>query len=103
MELIKQIKDAEKEAGTIIESARQEAAVIHEQAVKQAQTLRKGSEARRQQMIDKAVQEAEAEGSQDVETLVQQGKSEISQLQQSCQGGKQRSVQKVLVALKNLS
>ena len=96
MELIKQIKDAEKQAKDIVEKAGQDAALILEEAKKQRDDLLKQSRQRRNKAIEDAVKRAEQEGSAQADAITQAGSETISTLKESCSAKVGFCVEKVL-------
>jgi vacuolar-type H+-ATPase subunit H len=99
MELIKQIKDAEKQATDIIEKARQDAARVLEEANKQRTDLLRQAEQGRLNAIDEAVDKAEQEGQSQASKIAKAGKEEIDSLRASCSVKIQSCVEKVLTRL----
>jgi len=99
MELIKQIKDAEKQAGDIVEKAKQDSASLLEEAKKQRADLLKQSQQRRIKAIDEAVVRAEQDGKAQADQIAQTGSEAVSSLKASCSGKIQPSVEKVLSCL----
>lgn len=80
MELIKQIKEAEQQAGQIVEKARQDAVAMLDQAkTKRAEQLRQAQQQRIAQ-VEEAVAAAEKKGRIQVEQLSGQGGQEIAVL-----------------------
>ena len=99
MELIKQIKDAEKQAKDIVEKARQDAVLALEEAKKQQADLLKQSQQRRIKAIDDAVTQAQQDGKAQADQIAQTGSEAVSSLRASCSEKVQSSVEKVLSRL----
>ena len=103
MELIKQIKDAEKQAKDIVEKARQDSASLLEEAKKQRDDLLKQSQQRRIESIGAAVNQAEQDGKTQADKIAQTGSEAVSSLKASCSQKIQSSVEKVLTRLQHVS
>ena len=99
MELIKQIKEAEKQAKDIVEKARLDAALVLEEAQKQRADLLKDAQQRRIKAIDDAVNQAQQDGKVQADQIAQTGTEAISALKTSCSAKVQSSVEKVLQRL----
>lgn len=99
MEIIKQIKDAEKQARDIVEKAKQDSVSLLEEAKKQRADLLKESQQRRIKAVDAAVGQAEQNGKAQTDQIVQTGSEAISSLKASCLQKIQSSVEKVLSRL----
>lgn len=99
MELIKQIKDAEKQAKEIIEKAGQDAASILEEAKKQRDDRLKKSQQCRHKAIDDAVSQAGQEGTSQADQILQAGAEQIDALKTSSSAKAQACITKVLSAL----
>ena len=103
MELIKQIKDAEKQAKDIVEKAGQDAALILEEAKKQGDDLLKQSRQRRTKAIDDAVSTAEQDGKSQADGITQTGSETISALKEPSSAKIPTCVEKVLSRLQQAS
>ena len=103
MELIKQIKDAEKQAKDIVEKARQDAAVLVEDTKKQHSDLQKRAQQRRVRTIDEAVKQAGQAGASQADEITQAGSKEIEALKASSSAKIQSCVDKVLSCLQQTS
>lgn len=99
MELIKQIKEAEKQAKDIVEKARQDSALLLEESKKQRADLLKQSQQRRIKAIDEAVSKAGQDGKAQAGQITQTGSEAISSLKAACSQKIQTSVEKVLSRL----
>ena len=99
MELIKQIKNAEKQAKDIAEKAKQDSASLLEEAKKQRVDLLKQSQQRRIKAIDDAVSKAEQDGKAQADQIAQTGTEAVSSLKASCSQKIPSSVEKVLSRL----
>ena len=102
MELIKQIKEAEKQAKDIVEKAKQESASLSDEAQRQREELLKQSQQRRIQAIDDAVNKAEQEGKAQADQIAQAGAEAVSSLKASCSQKIQSCVEKVLSRLQQV-
>lgn len=103
MELIKQIKEAEKQAKEIEETAKQDAADILEEAKKQrADVLAQGRQ-HRNKAIDEAVAQAEQQGREQAELLTQVSDKKIASLKALYAAQTQVCIEKVLSQLERLS
>jgi V/A-type H+-transporting ATPase subunit G/H len=96
MELIKQIKDAEKQAKDIVEKAKQDAASLLEEAKKQRADLLKQSQQRRIKAIDEAISRAEQDGKAQADQIAETGSEAVASMQASCSQKIQSCVEKVL-------
>ena len=96
MELIKQIKDAEKQAKEIVDKAKQEAAALLEDAKIERAGHLKQAQQRRHEAIDKAVADAQNQGASQLEQLSKQGDQEIAALKESSSVKIQACVNKVV-------
>ena len=103
MELIKQIKDSEKQAKDIVEKARQDAVSLLEEAKKQRDDQLKQSQQRRIQSIEDSVNRAEQDGKTQTDQISQTGSEEISALDESTSAKIQACVEKVLSQLQQTS
>ena len=103
MELIKQIKDAEKQAKDIVEKAKQDSALLLEEASKQRADLLKQSRQCRNKAIDEAVNRAQQDGKAQADQIAQTGSEAVSSLKASCSQKIQSSVEKVLSSLQQVS
>jgi len=99
MELIKQIKNAEKQANDIVEQAKQNAASLLEEAKKQQVDLLKQSQQSRIKAVDEAVNRAQQDGKAQADQIAQTGVEAISSLKTACSQKIQSSVKKVLLRL----
>jgi ATP synthase H subunit len=99
MELIKQIKDAEKQAKDIVEKAKQDSASLLDEAKNQRAELLKQSQHRRVKAIDEAVNQAQRDGKTQTDQIAQTGTEAVSSLKASCSQKVQSSVEKVLSRL----
>ena len=99
MELIKQIKEAEKQAKDIVEKAGQNSALLLGESKKQRADLLKQSQQRRIKAIDEAVSKAEQDGKAQADQITQTGSEAISSLKAACSQKIQSSVEKVLSRL----
>jgi len=100
VELIKKIKDAEKQAAEIVKQA-------ETQALRQAEDLRKAkseklkqAETARKKAIDEAVARSEIEGQNEVEKLQSQGQKDRQELRQRTAPKIQAAATKVMDYLK---
>lgn len=103
MELIKQIKDAEKQAKDTVEKARQTAAALGEDTKKQHASLLRSSQQRRVDMIDDAVKKAEQAGASKADEITQAGAEAIAALKASSSAKVQTCIEKVLSRLQQAS
>ena len=99
MELIKQIKDAEKQAKDIVEKARQDAALLSEETRKERVERLKAAQQSRTEAIGKAVSAAEESATTEVEQIARAGAETVSSLKNSCSAKTTVCVQKVLSQL----
>jgi vacuolar-type H+-ATPase subunit H len=103
MELIKQIKDAEKQAKDIIEKAGQDAGLILEEAKKHRDDLLKQSQQRRIRAIEDAVNRAEQQGKSQAEQILQAGAEKIAALKEFSSAKIKNCVENVLSRLQQTS
>lgn len=99
MELIKQIKGAEKQAKDITEKARQDSATLLEEATKQRLDLLKESQQRRIKALDDAIHQAELDGKYQADQIAQTGSKAISALKVACSQEIDSCVEKILSRL----
>ena len=99
MELIKQIKEAEKQARDIVEMAKQDSASLLEEAKKERLDLLKQAQQRRSKAIDDTVSRAEQDGKAQADQIAQTGFETVSSLKASCSQKIQTCVEKVLLNL----
>lgn len=103
MELIKQIKDAEKQAKDSVEKAGQDAGLILEEAKKHRDDLLKQSQQRRTKAIEDAVSRAEQEGKSQAEQILQTGAETIAALKESSSAKINSCVENVISRLQQAS
>ena len=96
MELIKQIKEAEKQAGEIVDKAKQDAVALSQAAKARRDSLLQQAQKERQQSIDEAITEAQKKGACQVQQLSEQGDREIAALKESCSTKIQSCVSNVI-------
>ena len=102
MELIKQIKEAEKEAVEIVDKAKANALKLNEVArTERAEKLAEAQQ-KRHEAIDAAIESARQTGMEQVLQLKDQGQSQVDSLIQSTQAKKPQCIDKVVEQLKNL-
>jgi len=85
MELINQIKDAEKQAKEIVAKGRVDSAKLSEEASKRGLEQLEAAEQKRKNAITDALTEAEQIGVEQVQQLKSQGSTQIEQLQSAAQ------------------
>ncbi|MCI0499163.1 MAG: hypothetical protein L0Y36_05735 [Planctomycetales bacterium] len=103
MELIKQIKDAEKQAKDIVDKARQDAALLVEESKKQRTNILREAQRRRLEAIEKAVADAQAAGKTQVEELNRQGGQDILALKAACSSKIQPCIDTIVSRLQQTS
>lgn len=103
MELIRKIKDAEKQAKDIVEKAGQDAGLILDEAKKHRDDLLKQSQQRRTKAIEDAVNRAEQEGKSQAEQILQAGTETIAALKESSSAQIRICVENVLSRLQQAS
>jgi V/A-type H+-transporting ATPase subunit G/H len=102
MELIKQIKEAEKQAQEIVEKAKRESASLSDEAQRQRDELLKQSQQRRIEAIEDALNKAEKEGKAQADQIAQAGAEAVSSLKASCSPKIQSCVEKILSRLQQV-
>ncbi len=100
MELIKRIKDAEKQAAQIIDQAGADAHKQAEQFRERKQEMLKQAEQERKKAIDQAAAKAEAEGKVEVEKLGKQGQKDCDELREKVAPKTPAAAAKVMEYLK---
>lgn len=100
MELIKQIKEAETNAKQIIEQAKADAVRIAEQAYQEQTEKLKKAQDERKIAIEQAVAQAEKSGADQAESLKNEARQKIQQLDSQSESKMDGCVDKVLNSLK---
>lgn len=103
MELIKQVKDSEKQAKEIVDKARHEAALLLEESKKQRAELLRQAQQRRLQAIEKALADAETRGKTEVESLRSQCDQDILAQEAACSAKMKTCIDKIVLRLQQTS
>ncbi|MHC5082778.1 MAG: hypothetical protein ACYTET_02410 [Planctomycetota bacterium] len=99
MELIKQIKEAEKQAKEIVDKGRQDAAALMDQARAERAEKMKQVQQTRIEAIERAVADAETQGTSQVETLAGEGDQAVSAMKEAASAKVAGCVKKVVAGL----
>ena len=99
MELIQKIKDAEKQADQIIEDAKKQAADLLEQSKKDMNQQMQEAGRRRSRMVEQAVTEAQASGSEEAQKLLDEGRGRIQAMQTQARDKMEPAIRKVISRL----
>ena len=102
MELIKRIKEAEKQAKDIVDQARTDAVAIAEETRRQTVVLDTRSQEDRRKAIEASVNSAQQQGQGQVETLVAEGQQQIQAATDAAAAKMDQCVDRVMNELKNL-
>jgi len=102
MELIRQIKDAEKQAGDVIEKAGQDAALLSEQVQKERGEQLKTAQQCRIKAVDEAVSQAAQDGTAQVRQITETGSEAVSSLKAAYSSKANACVEKVLSQLQQV-
>ena len=97
MELIKQIKDTEKQAKEIVENARAEAVKLADSAKHNRETLIQSAQKKRIAAVADAAAAAEQKAKSEVEALLAEGQKLRQAMEQACTGKAAGIVEKVLL------